>query len=230
VNFAYDGAAGPALNDISFELRHGQSIGLIGTSGAGKTTLVDMLLGFHKPQSGRILVDGVDVEVYGWRAWREQIAYLPQDASLLDDSIEANIAFGVPPEKIDHARIESAIEWAQLSGLVSRLPHGRKTFIGEFGVRLSGGERQRLALARGFYFDRKVFILDEATSSLDTETEAQVIDVINRLHGEKTLIVIAHRLNTVRVCDLIYRLEKGRIVESGRFEEIVGNPAAHAQA
>ena len=221
VNFAYSERGALALNDINLKIRRGQSVGLIGESGAGKTTLVDMLLGFHKPTAGRVLIDGHEIDNYGWPNWRSHIAYLPQNIVLLDDTIKRNIAFGIPDESIDPSRLDEAVRNAQLSALIERLPEGLKTIVGERGVRLSGGERQRIALARGFYFDRDVFILDEATAALDNETERQVIEVIEEFHHKKTLIVIAHRLSTVRNCDVIYRLSKGRIVESGSFEEVV---------
>lgn len=230
VSFRYAQGAPLALDDIDLALKRGQSIGLIGASGAGKTTLVDMLLGFHRPESGRILIDGLSMEDYGWENWRRQVAYLPQNMSLMDDTIERNIAFGLPPEDIDHARLARAIENAQLADFVRRLPEGIKTVVGERGVRLSGGEKQRIALARGFYFDRDIFILDEATAALDNETERQIIKVIEEFHGRKTMIVIAHRLSTVRNCDTIYRLEAGRIVRSGTFAEAVPELASRAHS
>lgn len=224
VDFRYTSSGHLALADINLTIQRGQSIGLIGASGAGKTTLVDMLLGFHKPVGGQILIDGIEMQEYGWSAWRRQIAYLPQSMALMDDTIERNIAFGISPGEIDLERLVRSIDSAQLGELIRRLPEGTKTVVGERGVRLSGGEKQRIALARGFYFDRDVFILDEATASLDTETERQVIEVIEEFHGQKTLIVIAHRLSTVRNCDVIYRLADGRIVQAGSYADVVRDP------
>ena len=221
VRFGYKGAERAALDGVSLEIRRGQSVGFIGESGAGKTTLIDMLLGFHAPQSGAITLDGVEISQYGWDAWRQQVAYIPQNVALLDDTLEANIVFGRDVALIDRVKLAEAIESAQLKALVARLPEGLQTMIGERGIRLSGGERQRIALARGFYFDRDFFVLDEATAALDNATERQVIEVIEKFHGRKTMIVIAHRLTTVKACDVIYRMRAGQIIESGDYAQVV---------
>lgn len=222
VHYAYANAGRPAVDGMSFVIESGQSIGLIGESGAGKTTIVDILLGLHPIDSGSFTVNGISIEDYGWDRWRDQIAYIPQNIFLTDDTLAQNVAFGVPKKQIDIVRVRDALKSAQLSMLLDRLPAGLQTVLGERGVRLSGGERQRVALARAFYHNRNIFVFDEATSALDIETEQQVIDIIDRLHGEKTMIVIAHRLTTVKGCDVVHRLKLGRIVASGRFEEVIG--------
>lgn len=221
IRYAYPGAGRQAIDGISLTITQGQSIGLIGASGAGKTTLVDILLGLHQFDSGKFSVNSIDIAEYGWGNWLQQIAYIPQNVFLADETLAKNIAFGVSEDKIDSARVDEALAAAQLTQLVVRLPEGVRTMVGERGIRLSGGERQRVALARAFYHNRSVFIFDEATSALDAETERQVIEVIESLHGQKTLIVIAHRLTTVKSCDVIYRLKDGCIVGSGRYEDVV---------
>lgn len=226
IRYAYPGAGRQAIDGISLSITHGQSIGLIGASGAGKTTLVDILLGLHQFDSGKLSVNGIDISEYGWSNWLRQVAYIPQNVFLVDETLEKNIAFGVPDDCIDFARVNEAVTSAQLTQLVERLPDGIRTVVGERGVRLSGGERQRVALARAFYHNRSVFVFDEATSALDAETERQVIEVIESLHGQKTLIVIAHRLTTVKSCDVIYRLKDGRIIDSGRYEDVVDERAS----
>lgn len=221
IAYCYPGADRNAIDGISLSFSRGQSIGFIGESGAGKTTLVDILLGLHHIDSGLIEVNGNNIDQYGWNNWINQIAYIPQSVFLIDDTLEANVAFGVPSEQIDTSRVNDAINAAQLSDLVARLPEGIHTKLGERGIRLSGGERQRVALARALYHDRDVFILDEATSALDAETERQIVEVIEKLHGKKTLIVIAHRLTTVKNCDRIFRFNAGQVIASGSYGEVV---------
>lgn len=223
ISFKYPKAEQKAIEDISLCVKRGGSIGLIGSSGSGKTTLVDLLLGMHNYDTGEFNVNGKSINQFGWDNWLSHVAYIPQSVFLIDDTLEKNIAFGILNSEINDTKLEQAISDAQLSELVNRLPEGKDTVLGEDGIRLSGGERQRIALARAFYHDRDIFIFDEATSALDTETEKQVTDVIDKLHGNKTLIVIAHRLTTVKGCDVIYRLNEGRIIESGSYEEVIGN-------
>lgn len=222
IAFSYPGTSRAAIDGISIVLRRGESIGLIGKSGAGKTTLVDILLGLHSHDSGNILINDRTVEEFGWDRWVDQVAYIPQHVFLVDGSVEANVAFGIPSDRIDRDRVHEALRMAQLTELVGRLDRGLQTSLGERGIRLSGGERQRIGLARAFYMDRQVLILDEATSALDAETERHITDVIRSVRGERTIIVIAHRLTTVRECDAIYRLKDGRIVKSGTYEEVIG--------
>lgn len=209
-----------ALNEISITIKRGQSIGLIGRSGAGKTTLVDVVLGLLTPQTGDIQVDGVSI-YQDLRSWQNLIGYVPQSIFLTDDTLERNIAFGVPDHLIDSERLQEAIRSVQLSELVDQLPEGIKTVLGERGVRMSGGQRQRVGIARALYHGREVLVLDEATAALDNETESLVSDAIKVLGGTKTIIIIAHRLSTIKHCDLIYKMEQGRILQSGSYQEVV---------
>jgi ABC-type multidrug transport system fused ATPase/permease subunit len=228
VRFAYEPNTRPTIDKVSLRIEKGQSIGFIGESGAGKTTLVDILLGLHRFDSGSFRVDGIDIDTYGWERWREHVAYIPQNAFLIDDTLERNVAFGLADKLINPSKVLDSVASAQLTALIDRLPLGLNTVLGERGIRLSGGERQRIALARAFYSGRDILILDEATSALDNDTERQVIEVIEGLRGKITLLVIAHRLTTVRSCDVIHRLEKGRIVASGRFEDVIRATAGAA--
>ena len=220
IRYAYPGAAEDSIQDISLTIRKGQSIALIGKSGAGKTTLVDILLGLLIPTHGDIQVDGQSI-YSGLRAWQKLVGYIPQSIFLIDDTIERNIAFGVPDHLIDHRKIEESIQAAQLQELITDLPNGIQTGVGERGIRLSGGQRQRIGIARALYHEREILVLDEATSALDNETERQISQAINALSGSKTLIIIAHRLSTVRECDQLYMLNKGEIVNSGSYQDVV---------
>lgn len=201
----------------------GSSVGIVGTSGAGKSTIVDILLGLLEVKQGVILADGVDVRTR-YRNWLKNIGYIPQMIFMLDDTVRRNVAFGVHDEKIDEARVWEVLKEAQLDEFVRSLPEGLDTGIGERGIRLSGGQRQRIGIARALYYDPEVLILDEATSALDNDTESAIMDSINRLQGRKTLIIIAHRLQTIEKCDLVYRVENGKaVLEKGRLPE--GNGA-----
>lgn len=220
VVYSYPTSTGNALNQVSLHISRGQSIGLIGRSGAGKTTMVDVILGLLTPQKGDIRVDGVSI-YDDIRAWQNLVGYVPQSIFLMDDTLEKNIAFGVPEHSIDRQRLQAALEAAQLMELVEQLPDGLKTVMGERGVRLSGGQRQRVGIARALYHQREVLVLDEATAALDNETEKLVSESIRSLSGTKTLIIIAHRLSTIEHCDCIYLMEKGCIVKSGTYQEVV---------
>lgn len=220
LNYSYPGAARKALNNVSLAIRKGESIALIGKSGAGKTTLSDIFLGLLIPQSGDIQVDGVSV-YSDLRAWQNLIGYIPQSIFLMDDTIERNIAFGLPDDQIDKQKLNQAIKTAQLSELIEQLPEGIHTFVGENGVRLSGGQRQRIGIARALYYEREILVLDEATSALDNETESLIGEALRELGRTKTMIVIAHRLTTVEHCDRIYEMSNGEIVRSGSYQEIV---------
>jgi ATP-binding cassette, subfamily B, bacterial PglK len=220
VTFTYPQARTPAIENVSLVIHQGSSVGLIGESGAGKTTLVDVLLGLHRVDRGAILMDGVDLNEVGWERWTGQIAYIPQSAFLSDDTLRRNVALGIEDHLIDGRRLLEAIRLAQLTACVARLPEGLDTLLGERGARLSGGERQRVAVARAFYHNRDVLVFDEATSALDTETEQEIVRAIDSLRGIKTVVVIAHRLSTVRGCEVVHRLHAGRLVESGRLEDV----------
>ncbi|MEQ8970054.1 MAG: ABC transporter ATP-binding protein/permease [Coleofasciculus sp. C1-SOL-03] len=220
VTYRYPTTSAPALDNICLQIQKGESVAFIGKSGAGKTTLVDVILGLLPAESGDIQVDGVSI-YENIRSWQNLIGYIPQSIFLIDDTIEKNIAFGVPDELIDPERLHQAIKAAQLEELIEQLPHGIQTRVGERGIRLSGGQRQRVGIARVLYHEREILVLDEATAALDNETENLVTQAINALSGTKTLIVIAHRLSTVEHCDCVYVLERGKIVKSGTYREVV---------
>ena len=220
IDYCYPQADTDALTDTCLTIRKGESIALIGKSGAGKTTLIDVFLGLLIPQSGDIQVDGLSI-YDDLRSWQNSIGYIPQSVFLMDDTIERNIAFGVPDSQIDPHKVKNAIELAQLSELIAQLPQGIDTFVGENGVRLSGGQRQRIGIARALYHDREILVLDEATSALDNETESLISEALRQVGSTKTTIVIAHRLTTVQHCDRIYEMSNGKIVRSGSYQEIV---------
>lgn len=187
----------------------GKSVGIVGTSGSGKTTVVDIMLGLLQLQTGEILADGVEVRDH-YASWLKNIGYIPQTIFMIDDSIRKNVAFGYAEEDIDDEKVWRALREAQLDEFVRGLPEGLDTGIGERGIRISGGQRQRIGIARALYEDPEVLVLDEATSALDNDTEAAIMDSINRLHGKKTLVIIAHRLQTIEKCDMVYRIEGGK--------------------
>ena len=220
VSFRYPSMCTDALNQISLEIRSGESIGLIGSSGSGKTTMVDVLLGMLKPHQGQIMFNGKSLDT-SLADWRQQVAYLPQQVFLIDNTLRCNVALGLSVDEIDDSRIEEALRKARLLEMVEQLPQGFDTMLGERGVRLSGGQRQRVALARAFYHERSVLVMDEATSALDNETELEIVEEIKHFKGKKTMIVIAHRLSTVQHCDRAYRLENGKIVESGTPDQVL---------
>lgn len=188
----------------------GNSVGIVGSSGAGKTTIVDILLGLLQIEGGKILADGVEVREH-YEEWLKNIGYIPQTIFMIDSTIRKNVAFGCPDEEIDDEKVWRALREAQLDEFVRGLPDGLDTSIGERGIRISGGQRQRIGIARALFEDPEVLVLDEATSALDNETEAAIMDSINRLHGKKTLIIIAHRLQTIEKCDMVYRVENGKV-------------------
>lgn len=218
--FQYPSAEAPSLQGITLSVPRGASVGFIGGSGAGKSTLVDVILGLLSPDHGTVSVDGVDIHD-NLRGWQDQIGYVPQTIFLTDDSLRRNIAFGLPNEQIDEAAVKRALHSAQLEQFVSELSQGLDTVVGERGVRLSGGQRQRIGIARALYHDPAVLVLDEATSSLDIATERGVMDAVRALKGEKTLLIVAHRLSTVESCDRLYRLEQGRVIEEGSAADVL---------
>ena len=220
VCFQYEGAVTLALRGVSLSISRGTSVGFVGGSGAGKSTLVDVILGLFTPVRGTIRVDGVDIQT-NVRGWQDQVGYVPQSVFLTDDTLRRNIAFGLSSDQIDEAEVWRAVEAAQLCEFVNDLPQGLDTFVGERGVRLSGGQRQRIGIARALYHDPPVLVLDEATSSLDTRTERDVMDAVRALHGEKTILIVAHRLSTVAYCDQLFRLEDGKLIEEET--ELLGN-------
>ena len=219
ITFAYESKPDvTVLNGVTIEIPSKKSIALVGSSGAGKTTLADIILGLYQPQSGRVLMDGKDIHE-NMDAWRRMIGYIPQNIYLLDDSIRANIALGVPEDKVDDDKIWAVLEEAQLADFIREQEDGLDTNIGDRGVKLSGGQRQRIGIARALYTDPELLVLDEATSALDTETETAVMDAIFRLSGKVTMIVIAHRITTIRNCDHIYKIADGKATEV-KYEDL----------
>lgn len=221
VQFNYPNAAQPALSGLSLHIPVNATIGLVGSTGSGKTTTVDLLLGLLEAQKGSLQVDGQVIDDSNRRQWQKAIGYVPQQIYLADDSVAANIAFGVHPSEIDQVAVERAARIANLHDFVTaEMPQGYATKVGERGVRLSGGQRQRIGIARALYHNPRVLILDEATSALDNLTERAVMDAVNNLGHDITIILIAHRLSTVRQCDQIYLLEKGHIKAHGTYDQL----------
>ncbi len=220
VSYTFAGADRPALQDVSLTIRCGESIGIVGPTGAGKTTLVDLVVGLLRPSSGRILIDGNDLSGR-LSAWKRNIGYVPQSIFLIDDSLRRNIALGIGDSEIDEGRVRAAVRMAQLERFVAELPQGLDTSVGERGVRLSGGERQRVGIARALYHDPDLLVFDEATSALDLATEDAVAEAIEALHGKKTLLVVAHRLSSVRRCDRLVFMSEGRISACGSYDDLL---------
>jgi ATP-binding cassette subfamily C protein len=220
VTVQYPGQTSPALIDVSLSIRKGEAIGIIGPSGAGKTSLTDVIMGLIAPQTGTARIDGVDV-VQTPDAWQRCIGYVPQQVYLSDDTIRRNIAFGRADAEIDDAAVHAALHLAQLSEMVRELPAGLDTVVGERGARLSGGQQQRIGIARALYNQPDVLVLDEATAALDSRTEADISSMLKDLRGAATLLIIAHRLSTVRGCDRLILLDRGRIVDVGTFEALM---------
>lgn len=220
VSFSYNNTQKNILENVSLHIKAGEAIGLVGSSGGGKTTLVDVLLGLLEPDSGSLEFNGRNVDEIE-NEWTSHVAYIPQQIFISDNTLKSNVALGIENSEIDETRLLDALKKSRLIELVDQLPEGVNTFLGERGIRLSGGQRQRVALARALYHERSLLVMDEATSALDNETEREIVEEIRRLKGQKTMIVIAHRLTTVQHCDRIYRLEKGRIVEEGTPEQVL---------
>jgi ABC-type multidrug transport system fused ATPase/permease subunit len=220
LSFTYDAVIEPALSSVNLVVRRGEAVGIIGSSGSGKSTLVDVLLGLLQPSGGQMLVDKQDIQT-NLRSWQNQIGYVPQTIFLTDDSLRRNIALGLPDNLVDEEAVVDALRAAQLQDFVAGLPDGLDTVVGERGVRLSGGQRQRIGIARALYNKPEVLVLDEATSSLDTETEHEVMKAVQALQGTKTVVIVAHRLSTVEYCDRLYRLENARVVDEGTFSEVM---------
>lgn len=218
ISWHYENSKLNVLEQLSLTISKGESVAFIGVSGAGKTTLADSILGLLQPQKGEILVDGIDIFTIP-KEWSEIIGYVPQSVFLTDDTLKANISFGIPEKDIQIDKIWKALEQAQLKEFVENLPDGLETIVGERGIKFSGGQRQRVAIARALYYNPDILVLDEATSALDNDTEFAVMGAIDALQGEKTLIIVAHRLSTIKKCDKIYQVKEGKaqIVNKDRF-------------
>jgi len=224
ITFSYPGAGKPALKDISLVVQANTTIGVVGRTGAGKTTAIDILLGLLIPDSGDLIVDGNVIHDHNIRKWQSNIGYVPQQIFLSDDTVAHNIAFGIPDHEIDHEAVETAARLANIHEfVVDELSEGYDTLVGERGIRLSGGQRQRFGIARALYHDPSVIVLDEATSALDSVTEDIVMEAIHRLTHQKTIVIIAHRLSTVKQCDTIFMFEKGELTGAGRYMELEKN-------
>lgn len=209
ITYSYPNSDKLIFDHADLTIPIGASVGIVGTSGAGKSTVVDILLGLLETKTGTVYADGQDVKQH-YRKWLKNIGYIPQMIFMLDDTIRRNVAFGVPEDKIDEDRLWEVLKEAQMDEFIKTLPDGLDTGIGERGIRLSGGQRQRIGIARALYNNPEILILDEATSALDNETEAAIMESINMLHGKKTLVIIAHRLQTIEKCDIVYRVEDGK--------------------
>jgi ABC-type multidrug transport system fused ATPase/permease subunit len=211
VSFRYPNQEKLSIKDVSLTIPIGQSVAFVGESGAGKTTLVDIILGLLEPEKGNVLIDGEDLQGL-ISLWQQKIGYIPQTIFLSDDSVRGNVAFGIPSDKIDDTAVWRALEQAQLKDFIESLPDKLDTSVGERGVRLSGGQRQRIGIARALYHNPEILFMDEATSALDNETEKEIMKAIDGLKGEKTLIIIAHRLSTIENCDIVFKINNGRLI------------------
>ena len=221
VDFRYEGSKISVLNKINLTISHNTTVGIVGSTGSGKTTLIDIILGLLIPNSGVISLDGITIDSKNKSMWQKNIGYVPQSIYLTDDTIIANIAFAIPSGEISLERAKKAARMANLDKFVTTLPDQYETVVGERGIRLSGGQRQRIGIARALYHNPEVLILDEATSSLDGITEEVIIDAIKNLSHKKTIIMIAHRLTTVQECDIIHFMSNGKIVDSGSYEHLI---------
>ena len=215
VTYCYPEGEGNVIEDACFEITRGETVAFVGSSGAGKSTMVDILLGLLPPQQGKIIVDGMNI-YKNLPTWQKEIGYIPQSIYLSDDTIRNNVAFGIDESEIDEQTVVNALQQAQLYDFVDTLPEGLDTYVGDRGVRLSGGQRQRIGIARALYHDPEVLVLDEATSALDNDTEAAVMEAIDSLKGQKTILIIAHRLTTIKNADVIFEVKDGKVEKKNR--------------
>ena len=223
VSFSYSERNSEALQNVTLEIKKGSFVAVVGRTGSGKTTLVDLMLGLLEPSSGQFLVDEVKIDQSSAPSWRRQVGYVPQQIFLSDDTLASNIALGISQNLIDLEKVKRAASIAQVEEFLDQLPDGFNTLIGERGVRLSGGQRQRVGIARAIYSSPSILILDEATSSLDSITERAVMDAIEQLRGDMTIIVVAHRLSTVMSSEEIYVFDSGSLVDHGSYKDLVKN-------
>lgn len=221
ISFYYPNTKKPALSHINLTIPANKTIGFVGESGSGKTTLIDILLALHKPSTGKVMVDDCEINQNNTVAWQKNLGYIPQNIFLSDASVKENIAFGLPVDAICEQQVWQAAKLAKLETVINDLPNGIDTYVGERGVQLSGGQRQRIGIARALYQDASMLVLDEATSALDGLTEKIIMDAIKSFSGNKTLIIIAHRLATIQECDIIFMMDKGRVVDQGTFKELL---------
>ena len=221
VHFRYNNDGPWVLKGLNLVIKKGSRVGLVGSTGSGKSTTLDLLMGLLMPTEGNILIDGEHVSGKRLRDWQRSIAHVPQSIFLADTSLAENIAFGIPLDKIDLGRVKIAARQAQIADYIESRPEGYKTYVGERGIRLSGGQRQRIGIARALYRQASVLVLDEATSALDNTTEQLVLDAMGTLSSELTVVLIAHRLTTVRHCDVIIELEHGKVVAQGTYDELL---------
>jgi ATP-binding cassette, subfamily B, bacterial PglK len=220
--FRYAGTNANVLDNISLTIPKGTHIGFVGPTGSGKSTLLDVVMGLLTPSSGKMKIDGIEIDENNRESWQQYIAHVPQSIYLSDASIAENIAFGVPREQIDFDRVKQAAGKAHLERFITELPKGYDTYVGERGVQLSGGQRQRIGIARALYKQAEVIVFDEATSALDDKTEKLVMDAINGLNSNLTVLMIAHRLSTLKDCSVVYSLSRGKIIGAGTYDEICG--------
>jgi len=221
VTFTYPNKEKPVLCNLSLTIKTNSIVGIVGLSGSGKSTLIDIVLGLISPQSGRLKVDDIKVSKENLRAWQNSIGFVPQSIFLSEGTIAENVAFGISKSNIDTMIVKQALKLAHLEELVSNMPKGIDTKVGERGVQLSGGQRQRIGIARALYNDPSLLVFDEATSALDGTTEKMIMDAIHDFSGMKTIIMIAHRLKTVQKCDVIYFINHGKIIDSGTYSELL---------
>lgn len=223
IKFSYTTAPKPIFNNLNLSIPLNSTVAFVGETGAGKSTFVDIVTGLLNPSSGKIFYNGISIDQTNINEYREKIGYVPQQIFLVDDSLQANIAFGILSQNIDVSKLKQAIEMSSLSGFIKSLPEGLNTQIGERGVRLSGGQRQRIGIARALYRNPEILILDEATSSLDGYTESEVSKAIQQLSGKLTVIIVAHRLSTIQQADIIYVMQKGEIVAQGNYKRLLAD-------
>jgi ATP-binding cassette, subfamily B, bacterial PglK len=221
IYFTYPNKQKAVLNNISLTIPSNSVVGIVGPSGSGKTTLIDVLLGLIQPEKGNLEIDKTIINKDNIVSWQKNIGYVPQDIFLSEESIAENIAFGIPKKLIDYERINKAIKLSHLDSLINSLEGGLSTMVGERGVQLSGGQRQRIGIARALYHKTNVFIFDEATSSLDGITEKSIMNAINDFKGNKTIILVAHRLKTIKNCDIIFFIEDGKLIDKGTYDELI---------
>jgi ATP-binding cassette, subfamily B, bacterial PglK len=223
ISFHYAGTEEEIVKGVNINITKGSKIGLVGSTGSGKSTVIDIIMGLLSPTSGQIFIDNVEISKSNQHLWRNHIAHVPQHIFLSDGTIEENIALGISKDQINQNKIKEAASQAQLDKLIDSWPDKYQTMVGERGIRLSGGQRQRIGIARAIYKKAQVLIFDEATSALDNNTEREIVRQIERLKGEKTIIVIAHRYSTLQHCDTIYKLSNGKIINIGGYKDLIAN-------